>query len=215
MTNLGRGLLWVFKGVLVVIALAALLLWPWSYRRGGTVRVTRYTTAPAQVDRFEHSVNCFRGLIVVISVREVRAPTKEGKYWEETTDLYRFATYAATSAGPGRKWELRSWKPGEDWEWLPVELSGPSSVGWGSWARLHWKFHDVSAPGYADNGRLLAGRCWMVAVLAGAWPAVSFGRLVRRARRRRRARAGGFCASCGYDLRATPERCPECGSAAL
>lgn len=53
---------------------------------------------------------------------------------------------------------------------------------------------------------LLAG---MLAVFPGLW---LIGLWVRRANSRRKWRRL-ICPSCNYDLRATPTRCPECGSA--
>ena len=46
---------------------------------------------------------------------------------------------------------------------------------------------------------------WFVALLFAVAPAVWIRRLLSP-----RSRAG-HCPHCGYDLRATPERCPECG----
>lgn len=62
---------------------------------------------------------------------------------------------------------------------------------------------------------------WLLALAAGAWPAVSAALFVRRRRRLRRLALVGRCHRCGYDLRATPDpagprlpACPECGAAA-
>lgn len=52
--------------------------------------------------------------------------------------------------------------------------------------------------------------CWMGVLVFGVMPAWR-GVVWSRERRRRALRRQGRCIRCGYDLRATPGRCPECG----
>ena len=62
--------------------------------------------------------------------------------------------------------------------------------------------------GRTDVEHFAVAPAWLtaaaLAVLPIAW-------VLRYARRGRRIRIG-HCPACGYDLRATPDRCPECGS---
>ena len=68
-----------------------------------------------------------------------------------------------------------------------------------SWSSLRWRHYLLLFPHWA-------------VVLALGVPALGLVRpVVSHARNRRRARRG-LCLSCGYDLRATPGRCPECGA---
>lgn len=51
-----------------------------------------------------------------------------------------------------------------------------------------------------------------IAIHWGLLTALSGALLAVLLMRRRRIARPGFCAACGYDLRATPDRCPECGA---
>ena len=95
--------------------------------------------------------------------------------------------------------------PQGPWTWfsLPGE----------SWMGVRWKW-----PGYETRTlNLRAGIViqkearlpyWLPALLTAVSPVVWFWRR-QKAKHRQKP---GLCRVCGYDLRASPERCPECGT---
>lgn len=75
-----------------------------------------------------------------------------------------------------------------------------------------WGFAYVAAelvrPGYTEWMYGVAVPLWFVAAATAVAPSGWAYSLWRRRRRARRL----LCPTCGYDLRATPGRCPECGT---
>ena len=56
---------------------------------------------------------------------------------------------------------------------------------------------------------------WPLAAVTAVGPALWAATGVRRWRIRRWRLAANLCPVCGFDLRATRDRCPECGAAAI
>ena len=96
-----------------------------------------------------------------------------------------------------QRWPLRDtayWEPDPSWFPRPEFR--------------HWLAGARSGPGRYLWVELVVVPYWLVlAVAALPLPVVGVKFVARRRRRR-----AGLCASCGYDLRASPGRCPECGT---
>jgi hypothetical protein len=92
-----------------------------------------------------------------------------------------------------------------------LHSGGPVTVNY----QLIWPWHGVAiqsstinwnAVGYHMKSKGAAVPLWLLVTTFSILPSVFLASGIRRKRQ------PGFCRKCGYDLRATPDRCPECGT---
>jgi len=91
----------------------------------------------------------------------------------------------------------------------PSRMDAPASAAWigFDWRRRDRTTNDPQEGLYIYRERFLTVPYWLIVVACAGlgWWIGARPRLIRRRHRQ------GLCLACGYDLRETPGRCPECG----
>jgi hypothetical protein len=179
---------WLSRSILAVsltICIASLVLWPISFFRV----ITLHRTGQARNDM----LGIAGGLLSVQS--------QDGSAVEANI---RRATAQYPELYPG-KWFLRTARNRE--HYFDYRQNWRETVRFSNDQRTT----TFARTGETMNQRWVTIPIWAIAWLAAIAPAFALKRYVVRRRRRQR----GECLDCGYDLRASPGRCPECGNAPM
>jgi hypothetical protein len=140
--------------------------------------------------------------------------TREGKWVSGTWQLQTW--------GSGLELNHTEWELPRQWNADRPQMSSPLKFGWTArgpstmpavasnapwWERMGLIYRSGSSASY--TAWFVRSPFWLMLTLGATSPSIM---LFRHWQSRRRRARQGLCKRCGYDLRATPDRCPECGT---
>jgi len=155
-----------------------------------------------------HSLASSDGRLMVLDVAipdpDARAPFRPKPLGYQPTVSFRYSAFLPFGPALGE----RHWSAvGVRFCSRPAQfILNPSSTG------MRLSPGEVMGPMTVSGWRYVDVSWWLPAVTGALLPAWWVWRRAREQRAMRKAK--GLCLRCGYDLRATPGRCPECGASA-
>jgi hypothetical protein len=187
-----RRLFGILAAVSLALALAAAALWVRSY--SGTDYLQRSTSGPNQPFAFTHTIrgiNWTHGEVRLVQGAVTNYPPPS------------MVAAANNPEAPQAHWWGwgRLGKRHLFWE-TPAPQSWWNRLGFYA-AQTGWESSFAS-----ESQEWVAMPAWLPVLAFLILPVV----WILRWRAARRRASAGLCETCGYDLRGTPERCPECGT---
>jgi len=203
----------------LLLCVAAAVAWAASFRSG----VTPFDDFPDGGFAVQHSRGAVRlvlpyGREAVSGPQVNPLPPKQLSPGDSSS--WELGGVASIPAPDGGRTRVRHIRLDESTErrWFRADQMDQRSAG-GRLAGIEWSTGRRSlgpvdteatpAATFQTWASVVVPHAWLVALTAPlpAW------RIARALRRSRRSRVG-LCPRCGYDLRATPDKCPECGAVA-
>jgi hypothetical protein len=189
-----------------VVCAAAVVLWVRGYWVVDLVEVSRYRAAGGDVTNTVYRVSSGKGVVVLAFSRRWSAYTPGTSVTRDAQG--RWVKVPRTPPRDAASWGV---------ERTTLEPESFQVLGTTRWQRLGFNAyrggddHLGRSRNLSERNRYGGVRVpqWFVVLLTGP-PALLLLRWLGAMRRRRRIRRG-LCGRCAYDLRATRDRCPECG----